>query len=157
MAFPTGSSTVDHDSQTTVTIVGGTASVADSAFSVAGDVVSGNWINSLNAREMAMVAFFDWNTTAPDANSSVNLYARPMNIDSTNDGDIPDANFQHNFIGSFPVNDVLTNQYIELASLGVPTGKNSAEFQFYIENKTGETLVAGWTLKLTPKAMTPST
>ena len=155
MTFPTNSSVIDFDGQVTVTVAGGTASLAADAFSVVGDVVAGNYTNSLNAEQASMVIFFDWNTTPPDANSSVNLYARLMDIDGTGDQDIPDANFQQEYLGSFATNNVITNQFKALR-IALPNAGDSQVYQFYIENKTGETIIAGWTLKIDPAALTPS-
>lgn len=154
MAIGTDDAIEKYGTQDTVTVAGGTSTVANDAFSASGDVVSGGWTNDDDAVMASMVAFFDWNTTAPTANSAVNLYARLLDIDSTNDQDTPDANYQHVYLGSFPVNDVLTNQYIPI-EISLPNTKTSQVYEFYIENKTGQSIVAGWTLKITPKAIGP--
>ena len=127
------------------------ASVANNDFSIVTDVVT-PWTNDDDAPTASVTMFADWNTTAPTANSSVNLYARLLNTVSANDADVPDANFQHTYLGSFPVNDVLTNQYITI-TVSLPNYKTSSEYEFYIENKTGQTIVAGWVLYVTPKTI----
>ncbi len=89
MAISTGSAIEFYGTQDTVTAGGGTSSVASAAFSVSGDVVSGGWTNDDDAT-MASVVLTCAYSVAPTANRSVNLYARLMNIDSTNDQITPD-------------------------------------------------------------------
>jgi len=90
---------------TQTTVTGTTATVADGAYSVTGSIVS--FTNTDDAPQASVVAMLDW-SVAPTANTSVNLYVRLIDIDSTNDQDVPDANFQHVYVGSFPINDVLS-------------------------------------------------
>ena len=127
------------------------ASVADAAFSIASDLST--WTNDDDA-PMASVTLEITYALSPDANSSVNLYLRTLNVESTNDGDVPDANFQHMYVGSFPVNDVTTNQYITI-DITLPNYKTSSEFEFYIENSTGQTIQASWDIYVTPKTIGP--
>ena len=133
------------------TETGTTATVADGAYSITGDIVQ--FTNTYDAPQAAVVAMLDW-SVAPDANSSVNLYVRLINIDSTNDQDVPDANFQHVYVGSFPINDVTTNQYIAI-DISLPNTASQQVYEFYIENQTGQTIQANWTLKVTPKTLGP--
>ena len=77
-----------------------------------------------------------------------------MNIDSTNDQDVPDANYQNVYVGSFPINDVITNQYIPI-DISLPNTVSQQVYEFYIENQTGQTIQASWTLKVTPKTLGP--
>ena len=130
-----------------------TTTVVDAAFSIINATTGLNsWTNDDDAPMASVTLLADWNTTAPDVNSSVNLYVRPLNVQSTNDGEVPDANHQHHYVGSFPTNDVLTNQYITI-DITLPNYATSSEFEFYIENKTGETIQAGWGLWVTPKTI----
>jgi len=127
------------------------ATVADAAFSIAGDLST--WTNDDDAPMASVTALIDY-AVAPSANTSVNLYVRLLNTQSTNDNEIPDANYQHKFVGSFPVNDVTTNQYITI-DIGLPNSKTSQEYEFYIENRTGQTIQAGWDIYVTPKTIGP--
>jgi hypothetical protein len=84
--------------------------------------------------------------TAPTKNSVIGLYARPLNIDGTADTEVPEATRPTVWIGSFIMNNVTTAQYCELIARDVPW-----EAEYYIHNNnTGQTLSAGWTLKVTP-------
>lgn len=153
MAISTDSAIDFFGTQTTITAGGGTSSVADAAFSVSGDVVSGGWTNADDAKEAAMV-FAGTYSVAPDANSSVDLYLRPLNIDGTNDQDTPDANFPHVYVGSFPLNDVTSAQYCTIV-IALPNVYTSQVYEPYIQNNGGQTLSAGWTIKATTKAIGP--
>lgn len=146
MAIGTDAAIHFFGAQDTVTSTG--ASTADAAFTSAG-----TWTNVDDAPMAAAVAMFDW-SVAPDANSVVNLYARMDNIDGANDQDAPDANYQHTYLGSFPVNDVITNQYIAI-DIALPNTATSQVYNFYIENKTGQTIQVNWSLKITPKTIGP--
>ena len=127
------------------------ATVADAAFSIAGDLST--WTNDDDAPMASITALLDW-AVAPDANSGVSLYARLLNTQSTNDSDVPDANFTHTYLGRFPVNDVTTNQYITI-DVSLPNGKTSQEYEFYIQNNTGQTIQASWDIYITPKTFGP--
>jgi len=130
---------------------GSTSAIVDAAFSVAADITA--WTNDDDAPMASIVAFFDW-AVAPDANSVVNVYVRLMNIDSTNDAETPDANYTHTYLGSLPINDVTTNQYIAI-DVSLPNTVTSQVYEFYFENKTGQTIQASWTCKITPKTIGP--
>jgi len=127
------------------------AAVADGAFSIASDLST--WTNDDDAPQASVVLLANF-SVAPDANSSINLYLRPLNIQSTNDQEIPDANFQHTYVGSFPVNDVTTAQYINI-QISLPNNAASQNYEFYIENQTGQSLPAGWDIFVTPKTIGP--
>ena len=84
--------------------------------------------------------------TAPTEGTTLALYARPLDIDGTNDAEVPETTRPTVFIGTFVVNNVTTAQYIELIAQYVPW--NAA---YYLHNNgTGQTVNAGWTLKVTP-------
>lgn len=125
------------------------ALVATTDFSIASDLST--WTNDDDA-PMASVTLLANFTVAPAANDSINLYLRPLNSVSTNNGDVPDANFQHTYVGSFPLNDVTTAQYITIP-ISLPNYKTSSEYEFYIENTTLQTLPASWDVYVTPMAI----
>ena len=127
------------------------AAVADAAFSIAGDLST--WTNDDDAPRASVTLLANY-SVAPDANSVINLYVRPLNIQSTNDQEIPDANFTHTYVGSFPVNDVTTAQYVAI-DISLPNAYASQQYEFYVENSTGQSLPAGWDLYVTPKTYGP--
>lgn len=147
MAISTDAAIDFFGTQDTITGSGGT--VADGAFGAAATT----WTNDDDAREASIILDCSY-TTAPDANSAVNLYLRLLNIEGTNDQDVPDANFPHVFVGSFPLNDVTTQQWIPI-DIRLPNTKTSQEYNFYIENNGGQTMDSDWDLHITPKTVGP--
>lgn len=127
------------------------AAVADGAFSIASDLST--WTNDDDAPQATVVLLANF-SVAPTANTSVNLYLRPLNIQSTNDQEIPDGNFQHTFVGSFPLNDVTTAQYISI-SISLPNTVTSQQYEFYVENQSDQSLPADWDIFVTPKTIGP--
>jgi len=127
------------------------AAVSDAAFSIAGDLST--WPNDDDAPQAVVIINVNY-SVAPDANSSIALFLRPLNIQSTNDQEIPDANFQHTFVGSFPVNDVTTSQFISII-ISLPNTETSQDYEFYIQNNTGQSIPAGWDIFVTPKTIGP--
>ncbi len=88
--------------------------------------------------------------TAPTEGTTLALYAQPLDIDGTNDADAPETTRPTVFIGTFSVNNVTTAQYIELLAQDVPWNAS-----YYLHNNsTGQTVSAGWTLKVTPFTVT---
>lgn len=86
---------------------------------------------------------------APVENAALSLYARELDVDSTLDADVPEATRPGRFIGSFMVNNVTTLQTLVLMSQDVP-----AKADYYIHNNgSGQSVAAGWTLKVTPRTI----
>jgi len=90
-------------------------------------------------------------SVAPTEGTSLALYARPLDIDSTNDSEVPEATRPTRYIGVFVVNNVTTAQY------AICVGRNLPKLaSYYIHNNgTGQTVSAAWVLKATPIALTP--
>ena len=133
-----------------------TAAVANNAFSTI-NATTGlvAWTNDDDAI-MAKVVLDANFSVAPDANSLVNLYARPLNVQSTNDPIIPDATNPHVFMGSFPLKDGTNAQFIPLLiSLLATNFQTSQVYEFYTENKSGQSMPAGWDVYILPTAIGP--
>jgi len=127
------------------------AAVANDAFSIAGDLST--WVNDDDAPQASVTLLANF-SVAPSANTVINLYLRLLDVQSTNDATVPDANFQHFYVGSFPLNDSTVAQYITL-DIGLPNGQTSQNYEFYVENKSGQSLPAGWDIFVTPKTIAP--
>jgi hypothetical protein len=153
MAIGTSAAIEFYGTQDTVTVGTGTSAVSSGAFSAAGDVVSGGWTNDDDA-PMASVVFEGTFASAPTANTVATLYARLMNISSTNDAQTPDANNPHYYLGSFPLNDSASAQYIAI-DVALPNSYTSQVYDFYITHNAGQSLNAGWKLYVTPKTLGP--
>lgn len=127
------------------------AAVADGAFSIAADLST--WVNDDDVREASAQLQPNF-SVAPDANSQINLFGRMLDISSTNDMDVPDANFQHIYLGSFPLNDVTSAQYIPI-DISLPNWETSQNWEFYLENESGQSMPAGWDFIISPKTIGP--
>lgn len=85
--------------------------------------------------------------SAPTEGTVLALLVRPLDIDGTNDAEVPEASRPVRQIGVFVVNNVTTAQYAECVGRDLP--KLGA---YYIHNVgTGQSVSAGWTLKVTPR------
>lgn len=88
--------------------------------------------------------------TAPTEGTVLALYARPLDVDGTADTEVPETTRPTVFIGSFVVNNVTTAQTMTLRAYELPT-----KADYYVHNNgAGQTLSAGWTLKVTPLTKT---
>ena len=130
------------------------ALIVDGGFSnQSGDLVS--WTNDDDATHVAVIVELTMNVAADD-NSGVNLYIRALNVEGTNDDSIPEAEHRRTFLGFFGVlNGITTIQRSTEAPLALPVYKTSSVWEFYLENKTGETIDAGWTVFVTPMSLGP--
>tara|TARA_R110000787_G_scaffold160088_1_gene273838 strand:- start:559 stop:1014 length:456 start_codon:yes stop_codon:yes gene_type:complete len=149
MAIATGAAVEFFGTQDTLGT--SSAAVANAAFSIAGDLST--WTNGDDAVSASVTLLANF-SVAPTANTSINLYLRLLDVQSTNDGTVPDANFQHTYVGSFPLNDSTVAQYITI-DIGLPNSVTSQQYEFYVENSSGQSLPAGWDIYVTPKAIGP--
>ena len=147
MAIGTNDLIDKFGTQDTVTTTGG--STADGAFTNAG-----TWTNDDDA-PMAAITFRPTFSVAPDTGSYVGLYAQLEDVQSTNDDEVPSASFLHTFLGDFPVDDVTSAQTITIR-VALPNAKTSQVYDFYIENRAGQTISVNWELYVTPIAQGPA-
>jgi len=146
-----GTDSAIHVFGTQDTLGTSSAAVANDAFSVAGDLST--WVNDDDAPQASVTLLANF-SVAPTANRAINLYLRLLDVQSTNDGTVPDANFQHFYVGSFPLNDSTVAQYITI-DISLPNGSTSQNYEFYVENKSAQSLPAGWDIFVTPKTIAP--
>ncbi len=146
-----GTDSAIHFFGTQDTLGTSSAAVADDAFSIASDLST--WVNDDDAPTASVTLLANF-AVAPTANTTINLYLRLLNLQSTNDATVPDANFQHLFVGSFPLNDSTVAQYITI-DIPLPNGLTSQNYEFYVENKSGQSLPLGWDIFVTPKTIGP--
>lgn len=88
----------------------------------------------------------------PTENASVDLYLRPLNIQSTNDAEVPTATYKPYFVCSFLVKGGQTTTWAHGVGVGLP---KEGEFYFY-NNGTGQTLQTTCELYMTPITLGPS-
>lgn len=133
---------------------GSTSSIANAAFSVAADISA--WTNDEDAPYARFILKCQWGTVTSVANKSIIVHARPINIDSTNDPVAPSAS-RVVPIAVFTVYAAATttDYYYESSLAELSVLKTSQEFEFYLENLTGQTISANWVLKIVPVAFGP--
>ena len=91
--------------------------------------------------------------TTVGSNGSINLYRHDKLVDGTNNSIVPGTANPTLFVGSFRVPDAqasTSTMYLNVTD--VPLAANCG---FYIENKTNQTLNAGWKLRVVPKTYAP--
>lgn len=89
-------------------------------------------------------------SVSPNENSVIELIAREMDVDSTNDTIAPTATFREKRVGQFIVDDTTSAQYIVCDVFDAPP-----KADYYLYNDTGQTVPATWTLKATPFTFGP--
>lgn len=149
MAIGTDSTILFYGTEDTLTTAG--SSTTDGSVTQAN---SSNWTNDDDAPMASFRAILTFGT-APTAGSSVDLYARLMEIDTTNDEDAPATDWKQHYLGSFVLDNVTTAQYRVIGPVGLPSQETSQQYQFYIENNGGQTLSANWSLYVIPVAYGP--
>lgn len=156
MAIETNDAIVKFGDQDQVDSTAGT--VADGAFSVAGDVDS-TWTNSEEAPLGSAVFKGQFDTTMPTV-GSIGLYARLLNVQSTNDVNEPDGSFEHIFVGSFPIDFGVANDvdfYTVIETFNMPAAGPAQAIEWYIKNEgTAQTIGTSWNLWITPKTEGPA-
>ena len=131
------------------------ATVADGAFSVSTDV--SQWTND----DDAPFAYFTLALTAvglggaPSLGATVGLYTRLMNTQSTNDDQAPQANFEHTFLGVFPIRNADADQRVTIGPVRIPNVQTSQVHEFYIQNNLGVATGTTWELYVTPATVGP--
>lgn len=89
--------------------------------------------------------------TAPTVAKTIALYAQPLDIDGTADSPVPSTTYLQKHIGNFVVS-ADTAQCLIVLRRDVPLLAS-----YYIYNvDTGQTISAGWTLKVTPVSYAPA-
>ena len=86
-------------------------------------------------------------SVAPTENTVLAVYARPLAVDGTNNAQVPEASRPTRYIGSFAVNNVTSTQAMICTAYDLPQNAD-----YYVYNSgTGQSLAAGWTLRVTPR------
>lgn len=89
--------------------------------------------------------------SAPTEGTTIDLLLRPLNVQSTNDADAPQATYQPHKLGAFVVDNVTSAQYLFLRAYDLP-----AEGEFYLyNNNTGQSWSANAELYMTPVTLGP--
>jgi len=130
---------------------GTTSTISNNAFSVAADISA--WTNDDDAPLAGAVLECQFDTTMPTV-GSIGLYARLLNVQSTNDVGVPDANHESLFLGSFPIDFGVSpdvNFFSVIPMFQIPALITSQQIEFYLKNEaTAQTIGIDWNLWITP-------
>jgi len=141
-----GQAIVMLGTQKTLASSGG--SIANNAVAQASTAIAADGAYYPDA-EFVLTATFG---TAPTEGTTLALYARPLDVDGTADTQVPEAARPTVFIGTFVVDNVTSAQTMTLRAYDVPT-----KADYYLHNNgTGQTVSAGWVLKVTPRTVGPA-
>ena len=137
--------------------------VTTTSFSVAADISA--WTNTDDAPHARFILLLEWLTTAPTDNvGSIDIYARPLNIQSTNEPNTPTALNRAQYIGSFIIDWTVaaTTQHFLISPIcDLPNFYTSQVYEFYIHNNgmgqsiTGDSATVGWQMWIQPLAFGP--
>lgn len=136
---------------------GSTSAITDGSFSVAADIST--FTNNDDAPFCVMVFRCQW-ATLPTDHTSIDIFARKLNIEGTNDSPVPDAANLDQRIGAFTVDGTVainTNTFLVTDWLRLPNHKSIQEYDFYFQNNSGQTITAGWAAWITPATGGPHT
>lgn len=134
------------------------ATIANNAYGKADQGASVNWTNSEDATDASAVLKCQFDTTMPTV-GNIGLYARLLNVQSTNDAGVPDANNIVKFVGSFTIDFGVSNDtdfYTVIDSFLMPIVTTSQAIDWYLKNSgTSQTLGVSWQLWIGPRALGP--
>lgn len=149
MVFQVGSKIDDFSGQVDLNTVLTSAAVADNDFSVAGDLDI--FTNSDSARTSEIVLSCSF-VGVPNTHSSILVFVQQLNIDGgTGDQPVPNSGYLHDLVASIPVNGA-TGLQLVTSAIKMRNVKANQPYQFYIWNRTGQTISAAWTILVTPTA-----
>jgi hypothetical protein len=136
---------------TTKTLEANGASIGNNAVGQANDATYGLVADAAYYPDAEFVLGCTFGTS-PTEGAPICLLARPINVDGTADTETPEATRPNVFVGNFFPNNVTTLQYMTLIGRCLPL-----EAEYYLHNNaTGQTISAGWTLKVTPQTVAPA-
>lgn len=130
---------------------GSTSAVTAGSYSVAADMTA--WTNDDDAEKGILDVALTFGT-APTAGDTVKFYMRKLNINSTNDEAVPNADNQMAYVGSVAVDNVTSAQYFAI-EIDLLSQYTSQQYEFYLYNGADQTLSASWTADITPIAPGP--
>jgi len=134
------------------------ATIASAAFGKADQGGTVNWTNDDDSTDAAAVLKCQFDTTMPTV-GSIDLFAHLLNVQGTSDPNPPDANFEHIYVGTFPIDfDVAadTDFITMIDNFEIPMIGSAQAIDWYIRNNgTSQTIGVSWQLWITPKAVGP--
>ena len=113
------------------------------------------WTNTVNAQRASITLKGATASAVASVGKYVDLYLRPINvINTTDDDNIPSDDFKQKHAGSFPMKNGQTAQQATI-DIVLPNWTSSSEYEFYLNNESGQTLSADFELWIAPKGTGP--
>jgi hypothetical protein len=137
-------------------VYGSQLTLEDSGGSAAAAAVVAANAASFNSANSSMYPLADFvlkcDFGAAVAATTVDLFRQDLDIDGTGDAlDTTASTYEQTYVGSFVIKSGQSaSAYYPLANVPL-----TANCQFWIKNSTAQNLIAGWTLKATPKSFVP--
>ena len=140
---------------TTINVVTGAASaVNDGAFnSNVGSITNTNTGDFPFLKLELRMTFNGTGTLVTGA--AVHCYFRRDGIGGATQAPVPDADYKHDYVGSFKVdkNNATTEQVLTIEGVAAPVAEDC---DVYIENDTGKNSATGWDLDAVPYTYEPA-
>ncbi len=136
MTIATGDAIQKFGAQSEIT--NGSRSIVAGAFSVIGDVLQ--YSNADDAPEAHMVMIATLAGALTDS-GSIGIYGRRIDVQSTNDENVPTLSSPYEFLGSFPcgVGDASQDRTARITLSGAYSGQF---WEFYFKNNTPQDLTS---------------
>jgi hypothetical protein len=133
-----------------VTVASSGASAASNAFVSAG-TLNASAHSGYTGSDLVLTGTMA--ASVASASNFFSVYARPLDIDSTNDAPAPGSSFTGGFVGALLIAGSAASGAQTAILQDVPN--SWANVEFVIQNQTNAQLNAGWTLKAVPKTVKP--
>lgn len=150
MAINVGAAIINYGTRAVVHD-GATQAVVNGAYS--NDPVS--WTNSDDVGSVSFMFSWQYASGTLADSAHVEVYVRLLNIDGTNDANVPDDDYPETLIGTIQVDAALaatTTQYAPALDIPLPAFETGQAMEFYFKNRTGVTISAGWDWDVLPNA-----
>jgi hypothetical protein len=151
MAIGTDSTIQFFGTQDEVTVAS-PAAITDGSFSVSGD--TNDWTNDDDSPAASFVLNCTF-SVAPAAGQVVQLHCQLIDVQSTNDEPVVDANFAGHVLGGFEPDAVTSSQYLSAGPFNLPSIGASQVYHFFLKNAAGQTMSSGWSLWVSPATLGP--
>lgn len=132
-----------------------TLTIAADAFSITADIDA--FTNTQDSPTIVMTLKLQF-AVQPTAGTNINIYARKMDIEGTNDSSVPDDNNIDQIIGRFTVDATVatsTDAFLTTQWMTISNHYSAQVYQFYLQNKSDQSISAGWELFLTQVSKGP--
>jgi hypothetical protein len=129
--------------------------VANDVYSVAADLLA--WTNDDDAGKATAVLTWQYPSGTLNTNATVELHARRLNYAGAVDEAEPSAGYSGAYVGTFRLDNALaaSTDSVAMIPIALDSIKASQEYAFYILNKTGVQISAGWKIEIMPKTVGP--